>query len=148
MSAPAAAAGCPLCEGPGGLLVAATDRLRVIRAAEPGFPGFYRVVWAAHAAEFTDLTPADRLHCMEAVAAVEDAVRRHLRPDKVNLAALGNMVPHLHWHVIARFRWDSRWPGAVWAPPQREAPIEALAELEAALPAVERAIAAALAASA
>jgi diadenosine tetraphosphate (Ap4A) HIT family hydrolase len=145
VSTPAAVAGCPLCEAPGGLPVAATDRLRVIRAAESGFPAFYRVVWTTHAAEFTDLAPADRLHCMEVVAAVEDAMRRHLGPDKVNLAALGNMVPHLHWHVIARFRWDSRWPGAVWAPPQRETPAQALAELETALPALDRAIAAALA---
>jgi len=44
---------------------------------------------------------------------------RHLQPDKVNLASLGNAVPHLHWHVIGRFAWDSHFPGAVWAQPQR-----------------------------
>ena len=141
----AAAPGCPLCEGEGGALVARTDRLRVIRAAEPGFPGFYRVVWADHVAEFSDLAPADRQHCMDAVVLVEEAVRRHLRPDKINLAALGNVVPHLHWHVIARYRWDERFPGAVWAAPQRTAPAEQLAAIEAALPAVDRHIAAALA---
>jgi diadenosine tetraphosphate (Ap4A) HIT family hydrolase len=101
--------------------VARTPRLRVIRADEPGFPAFYRVVWNAHVAEFTDLAPADRVHCMEAVAVVESALRRHLAPDKVNLAALGNMVPHLHWHVIARWTWDSHFPAPVWAAAARTA---------------------------
>ena len=112
---------CPLCEADGGVLVVRTRRLRVIRAEEAGFPAFYRVVWNAHAAEFTDLAPADRVHCMDVVASVEAAMRRHLQPDKVNLAALGNMVPHLHWHVIARWRWDSHFPAPVWSAAQREA---------------------------
>jgi diadenosine tetraphosphate (Ap4A) HIT family hydrolase len=62
---------------------------------------------------------------------VEEAMLRHLRPTKVNLASLGNAVPHLHWHLIARFDWDSHFPGAVWAQPQREAEpgkLRALAE--------------------
>jgi diadenosine tetraphosphate (Ap4A) HIT family hydrolase len=42
-----------------------------------------------------------------------------VRPDKVNLASLGNQTPHLHWHVVARFADDSRFPDAVWAPPRR-----------------------------
>ena len=60
-----------------------------------------------------------------------------LRPAKLNLAALGNMVPHLHWHLIARFDWDSRFPAPVWAPAQREADAGRMAAVEAALPALE-----------
>jgi diadenosine tetraphosphate (Ap4A) HIT family hydrolase len=56
---------------------------------------------------------------MEAVVAIEQAMLRHLRPDKVNLASLGNAVPHVHWHVIGRFAWDSHFPGSVWAATQR-----------------------------
>ena len=77
--------------------------LRVIRADEAGFPAFYRVVWQGHVAEFSDLSPAERQHCMDAVVVVESALRECLQPTKINLAALGNVVPHLHWHVIARF---------------------------------------------
>ena len=91
----------------------------MIRADEGGFPAFYRVIWNAHAAEFSDLTPSQRQHCMEAVALVEQALREQLAPAKVNLASLGNVVPHLHWHVIARYEWDSHFPAPVWAPPQR-----------------------------
>ncbi len=111
---------CPLCVGDGGALVWRGTHLRVIRADEPGFPAFYRVVWNAHVAEFSDLTAAERQHCMDAVAVVEQVLREHLAPTKVNLAALGNMVPHLHWHVIARFGWDSHFPAPVWAAAQRE----------------------------
>jgi diadenosine tetraphosphate (Ap4A) HIT family hydrolase len=132
-----AVAGCPLCEGPGGILLAQDARLRIIRAVEPGFPGFYRVVWADHVAELSDLSPADRHHCVDTVVHVEQAIRRHLHPDKVNLAALGNQVPHLHWHVIARFGWDSRFPAPVWAAEARTASADRLAALEAALPALD-----------
>ena len=115
---------CPLCAEDGGALVWRGERLRVIRAQEAGFPAFYRVVWNAHVAEFSDLAAADRVHCMEAVTMVEQALRQHLSPTKVNIAALGNMVPHLHWHVIARFDWDSHFPAPVWAAaqPHKQAP--------------------------
>ena len=111
---------CPLCTTDGGQLVWRGTHLRVIRADEPGFPAFYRVVWNAHVAEFSDLDAGQRQHCMDAVTVVEQALREHLAPTKVNLAALGNMVPHLHWHVIARFAWDSHFPAPVWASAQRE----------------------------
>ena len=122
-----------------------TPRLRVIRADEPGFAAFYRVVWNAHVAEFTDLSAADRVHVMEAVAVVESALRRHLAPDKVNLAALGNMVPHLHWHVIARWAWDSHFPAPVWAAASRPAPADRLEDVAARRVAMESEIAAQLA---
>jgi len=140
-------AGCPLCESDGGRLIFRGDKFRVIRADEAGFPAFYRVVWNAHVAEFSELAHEDRVLCMEAVARVERTLRRHLRPTKVNLAALGNVVPHLHWHVIARFDWDSSFPAAVWAPAQRDAAPELLQGVEAALPTLDQDLHAALRAS-
>jgi diadenosine tetraphosphate (Ap4A) HIT family hydrolase len=136
--------GCPLCEGAGGVLVFEGEKFRVIRAEEPGFPAFYRVVWNGHVAEFSDLPAPDRQLCIEAAVTLEQALRAHLQPTKVNVASLGNAVPHLHWHVIARFDWDSHYPGSVWAQAQRHAPAELLAAIEAARPALERAMADAL----
>ena len=121
--------GCPLCETDGGLLIFKNDQLRVIQAVEAGFPAFYRVVWNAHVAEFSSLSHAERHTCMDTVVAVEQVLREQLQPTKINLAALGNAVPHLHWHVTARFAWDSHFPGSVWAVPQREAHAEKLAQL-------------------
>ena len=113
------AAQCVLCAQDGGALIWRGEKLRLIRAAEEGFPAFYRVIWNAHAAELSDLSDDDRNLCMRAVAAVERVMRDTLAPTKINLAALGNMVPHLHWHVIARFDWDSHFPASVWANAQR-----------------------------
>jgi diadenosine tetraphosphate (Ap4A) HIT family hydrolase len=140
-------AGCPLCEGPGGLLVYSGAKLRVIRANEAGFPAFYRVIWNDHVAEFTDLASHDRAECMEAVARVESVLREKLRPDKINLAALGNVVPHLHWHVIARFAWDSHFPSPVWAESRHAPDSSRVAELEQRLPEVEEALREALGAA-
>lgn len=114
-----AACACPLCEADGGLVVFRNQALRIVQASEAGFPAFYRVVWSRHAAEFSDLSAAERETCMNAVVAVEQVLRSELRPAKINLAALGNMVPHLHWHVVARFDWDSHFPAPVWGAPQR-----------------------------
>lgn len=140
--------GCPLCEGPGGALVFQGRDFRLIRADEAGFPAFYRLVWNQHVAEFSDLAPPDRATCFEALATVERALREILAPAKINLAALGNLVPHLHWHVIARFRDDSHFPAPVWAPPQRAAQPDSLAAIEAQLPALDALIAARLTAAA
>lgn len=136
---------CPLCTTEGGALVWRGAQMRVIRAQEAGFPGFYRVVWNAHVAEWSDLTTEERTRCMEAVAMVERVLREHLQPTKVNLAALGNMVAHLHWHVIARYDWDSHFPAAVWAPAQRARDAEREQAIVSRLPALDAALAEALA---
>jgi diadenosine tetraphosphate (Ap4A) HIT family hydrolase len=109
---------CPFCSSDGGHVVYRDGRCRVVLADEP-FPGFCRVVWDEHVAEFTDLAPADRGHCIAVVAAAETALRSLLKPDKMNLASLGNLTPHLHWHVIPRFADDSHFPQSVWGARQR-----------------------------
>jgi diadenosine tetraphosphate (Ap4A) HIT family hydrolase len=138
------AAGCPLCEGPGGRLVFEAPQFRVIHAVEAGFPAFYRVIWRDHVAEFSDLPATDRTLCMDAVTAVEQCLRDHLAHAKINLAALGNMVPHLHWHVIARYDWDTHFPAPVWAAAQRDRDADREAAVSARLPAAEAAMIAAL----
>jgi diadenosine tetraphosphate (Ap4A) HIT family hydrolase len=112
--------GCELCSQSGGELVLASAEWRVIRVADADFPAFYRVVWRAHAAEFSDLPADARARCMAVVCCVEQVLRAQLSPTKINLASLGNMVPHVHWHVIARFDWDSHFPHPVWGLRQRE----------------------------
>jgi diadenosine tetraphosphate (Ap4A) HIT family hydrolase len=137
-------AGCPFCEGPGGRLVAQTPRWRIIHAEEAGFPAFYRLILQEHVKEFSQLPATERAACGELLAAMEGALLRHLGPTKVNLASLGNAVPHLHWHVIARFDWDSHFPGPVWAAPQRPPDAERLREVQDKLAAVEESLVALL----
>jgi diadenosine tetraphosphate (Ap4A) HIT family hydrolase len=113
--------GCELCERPGGEDIWADDLCRVVRVADsPDYPGFCRVIWQAHVREMTDLAAADRRHLMALVFATEAALRVSFRPHKINLASLGNAVPHLHWHVIPRFSDDRHFPAAIWAEAKHE----------------------------
>jgi len=64
----------------------------------------------------TDLTPQWRQELMMVVFEVESVMRQVLSPNKINLASLGNQVPHLHWHVIARWHDDSTFPQSIWTP--------------------------------
>ena len=111
---------CELCVSAGGKLLWEDSRCRVVCVDEPGYPGYCRVIWKSHIAEMTDLAEADRAHCMRIALTVESVLRELLAPDKVNLASLGNFTPHLHWHVIPRFRNDPHFPQAIWGPRQRE----------------------------
>ncbi|MET0207803.1 MAG: HIT domain-containing protein, partial [Burkholderiaceae bacterium] len=69
-----------------------------------------------------------------------------LAPAKINLAALGNMVPHLHWHVIARFDWDSHFPNPVWGERKRSVDGGAAARLSLDLAALDERVRQAVAA--
>ena len=120
---------CPLCHETGGVLIVQNPEWRLIRAEDRAFPAFYRLVWQAHVAEFSDLDLAQRQRCMEIVCRVEQVLRTALSPTKINLASLGNVVPHLHWHIIARFDWDSHFPQPVWGQAQREPDMEPEARL-------------------
>jgi diadenosine tetraphosphate (Ap4A) HIT family hydrolase len=131
---------CELCAGAGGTLLWQNDICRVVAVEEPGLPGFLRVVHHRHVREMTDLPESERGRLMAVVFAVEAHVRLSLEPDKMNLASLGNLTPHLHWHVIPRWRDDRHFPGPVWAParhqePAPEARVAAAARMAATLPA-------------
>jgi diadenosine tetraphosphate (Ap4A) HIT family hydrolase len=110
---------CELCDTRGGELIWQDERCRVVAVEEPGYPGFCRVIWNSHVKEMTDLPEVDRAHLMRVVFAVEASLRELMRPDKVNLASLGNVVPHLHWHVIPRFGDDPHYPAPIWAVAKR-----------------------------
>ncbi|WAW09138.1 HIT family protein [Oxalobacter vibrioformis] len=116
---------CVLCQSsPGEQIAAESKKWRIIHVDDFLYPGFFRVIWHSHVAEMTELSLPDRQELMTVVFAVERALRDVMHPDKVNLASLGNMVPHLHWHVIPRFRDDAHFPESVWGTKQREpAPI-------------------------
>ena len=68
----------------------------------------------------SDLPPADRHALMAVVFAVELALRDCYQPDKINLASFGNVVPHLHWHIICRWRDDPWFPEPIWGQRQRQ----------------------------
>lgn len=113
-------AACELCASPGGAVLWQSAACRVVRVDDAHYPGFCRVIWQAHVREMTDLPPVRREYLMAIVFGVESVVRELFAPDKINLASFGNMTPHLHWHIIPRWRDDRHFPEPVWGSVQRE----------------------------
>jgi diadenosine tetraphosphate (Ap4A) HIT family hydrolase len=131
---------CELCEQPGGEELYRGEKYRIVLVDDAQYPGFCRVIWNAHVKEMTDLSTLDRALLMNAVWRVEEAVREVMRPDKINLASFGNVVPHLHWHVIPRYQDDAHFPAPVWAETKRSASPAVLAQCAALLPKLREAI--------
>ena len=131
---------CELCEKPGGTLLWEDAGCRVVRVDDPAYPGFCRVILKRHVKEMTDLDASARQALMAVVFGVEEVVRTLFHPDKINLASFGNMVPHLHWHIIPRWRDDRHFPDPIWAAakcePSAQRPLVSDEELARALAAV------------
>jgi diadenosine tetraphosphate (Ap4A) HIT family hydrolase len=105
---------CELCATAGGTVLWESPDCRVVRIDDADYPGYCRVIWNAHVREMSDLEAADRDALMKVVFAVEKTIRSLFAPDKINLASLGNQTPHVHWHVIPRWRDDRHFPGPIW----------------------------------
>lgn len=124
---------CELCAPIQADVLYQDTRLSVILVDDPLYPGFCRVIWKAHVKEMSDLTPEDAAYLMSWVLRCERTLREMLQPEKINLASLGNVVPHLHWHIIPRFADDAHFPAPIWANTQREGKAHTLPDLSARL---------------
>jgi diadenosine tetraphosphate (Ap4A) HIT family hydrolase len=125
---------CELCMLPGGDIIYRDDNYRIVLVEDERYPGFCRVIWNAHVREMTDLASAGRAILIAAVWQVEEAVREVMQPHKVNVASLGNVVPHLHWHVIPRYDDDAHFPDPIWGEVKRTPQSTVLARRQALLP--------------
>jgi diadenosine tetraphosphate (Ap4A) HIT family hydrolase len=107
---------------------------RVLLMNDRRFPWLILVPEREGIREIHELSPADRAALIEEIARSSEALTREFQPDKVNVGALGNIVPQLHIHIVARAATDPAWPGPVWgsgpAVPYTE---EELAEVRARL---------------
>lgn len=121
---------CVLCHPQKENVVWKNKELRVIQVDDPLFPGYFRVIWNKHIAEMSDLTDDERQLLEKVRLTVEKVVREQMQPDKINWAQFGNMVPHLHWHIIARYRDDSHFPESIWGSKQREVAEEKVQQLK------------------
>lgn len=102
---------------------------RVILVDDADYPGFCRVIWNEHIKEMTDLPSHMRTELMSTVFAVESAVREVMQPQKINLASLGNITPHLHWHIIPRYKDDKHFPNPIWSESLRNTRISTIRDI-------------------
>ncbi len=131
---------CELCQSTGGELIHQGELVRVVLVDDANYPGFCRIIWRDHVKEITDLNELDRMLMMDVMWQVEQVVRDVMQPEKINLASLGNMVPHLHWHVIPRYTDDAHFPAPVWAEAKRTPSPESLAARLEKLPVLRKKI--------
>jgi len=106
---------------------------RVLLMNDAQYPWLILVPRRAEVAEITELSPEDRAILMEEIALASTRLRTHTNPERVNIAALGNVVPQLHVHVAARFTTDAAWPKPIWGavPPCPYQPAELARQVEA-----------------
>lgn len=125
--------GCELC-ALAAVPVWKNELFSVIMVNDEAYPGFVRVIWHDHVREISELGTAERLALNDAVYRVELAVRAVMAPLKINVASLGNVVPHLHWHIIPRYADDAHFPAPVWAAAVRTTAASVLVARRALLP--------------
>ena len=94
--------------------VARLPLCRVLLMKDRRFPWLILVPERDSAREIHELSTADRAVLIEEIAHASEVLKRLFQPDKLNVGALGNIVPQLHLHVVARTAADPAWPGPVW----------------------------------
>ena len=111
---------CAICNRSEGEMIWHDKTLRVVLLNHPDYKGYCRVELIAHQKEMTDLDEALQFNIMRCVFKVETILRKIFKPEKINLASLGNKTPHVHWHIIPRFKEDAHFPNSHWGEKLRE----------------------------
>lgn len=112
--------------------VAVTDwpLCRVLLMNDATYPWLILVPRRPDIVELIDMAAADRQQLMDEICRASEALRAEYQPKKINVATLGNVVPQLHVHVLARFEQDPAWPKPVWgvvpAQPYEPAALDAI----------------------
>ena len=78
------------------------------------FPWLLLVPRRSGVSEITDLSEEDAATLWQEIRIATRVMQELAKPDKVNVATIGNLVPQMHIHIIGRFRSDPAWPGTVW----------------------------------
>ncbi|BCS52357.1 HIT family protein [Geobacter sp. SVR] len=116
-------ADCPMCrrwEDDSDLRIIELEHSRVVLNRDQFFPGYCLLFTRSHVTELFHLESGIRAGLMEEVSRVARALYDVFAPVKINYELLGNMVPHMHWHLVPRFASDPLWPRPIWAEPHDE----------------------------
>jgi diadenosine tetraphosphate (Ap4A) HIT family hydrolase len=87
---------------------------RVLLMNDSRYPWLILVPRIPNVREWLDLSSTDQALLLAEQLQVSQCLQTLLSPDKLNIATLGNIVPQLHLHIIARFETDFAWPSPVW----------------------------------
>jgi diadenosine tetraphosphate (Ap4A) HIT family hydrolase len=114
---------CPMCsrwEDDAELRIVEFEYSYLILNRDQYFPGYCLLFAKQHLTELFDLDLKTRQGMMEEVTRTAAALAGLFKPDKINYELLGNMVPHIHWHLVPRFSSEPLWPRPIWSEPHAE----------------------------
>ena len=114
---------CPMCtkwRAEPELRIVELTRCYVLLNRDQFFPGYTFVFTKNHVTELFHLDRQARSEVLEEVTAVAAALYNLFTPAKMNYELLGNMVPHMHWHIVPRFASDPLWPRPIWSEPHAD----------------------------
>ncbi|MEI6703374.1 MAG: HIT family protein [Deltaproteobacteria bacterium] len=115
--------GCPMCrrwETDADLRIAEFEHSYVTLNRDQFFPGYTLLFTKSHVTELFFLDKELRIVLMEEVSRMAKVLYGVFSPSKINYELLGNMVPHIHWHIVPRFASEPLWPRPIWAEPHDE----------------------------
>jgi diadenosine tetraphosphate (Ap4A) HIT family hydrolase len=116
-------ADCPMCrrwDTDSDLRIIELPHSYVILNRDQYFPGYTLLFTKSHVTELFHLDRDVRAALMEELSLVAEALYTIYTPDKINYELLGNMVPHIHWHIVPRFSSEPLWPRPIWAESHEE----------------------------
>jgi diadenosine tetraphosphate (Ap4A) HIT family hydrolase len=117
-------------------LIGDLKHCRLLLMNNSNFPWLIMVPRGENLRELFDLSPEIYREVMDEVRHVAEQFAAYTKADKINIAALGNMVPQLHIHIIARYKNDAAWPAPVWNSPtlpktyESQSPIEIITQIQ------------------
>lgn len=114
---------CPMCDrwqGDADLQIAELEHSYLILNRDQFFPGYCLLFTKQHQTELFHLDANVRQGLMEEISRVAQGLADCFQPNKLNYELLGNLVPHIHWHLVPRFRSEPLWPRPIWSEPHQE----------------------------
>jgi diadenosine tetraphosphate (Ap4A) HIT family hydrolase len=98
------------------------DLIKVV--AEKSEIPWVKVFTQREVKEFSQCTSIEKMEIFHAIDVLEQKMLAYFKPNKINIASFGNILPRVHWHVMARFEKDSYFPEPMWGKKQRQATLD------------------------
>lgn len=100
-----------------------TNSLIYIETHESEIP-WLKIFTHEHHKEFSQCSRQERMMVFDALDLIEKEMLAYFKPEKINIASFGNILPRVHWHIMARFQNDSYFPEPMWGVKQREGDVK------------------------
>ena len=115
---------CSLCKVPTLPILWNGHNFRIVLVTDQNIKGYLRLELLEHVSEIHQLSESIRQQMYILLHIIEISLVNIFHPDKINIASLGNMTPHVHWHIVSRYKQDNFFPDSIWSNSTRNNPFE------------------------